>query len=264
MSHARTLMTGVLTITALVLICVPLPAADPQPSAWTPPEASADVAEPEWGTAATNVLTLHALGFVPDVYWLHYSWAANLSGTSRILDGGAGGCFNHSLALQSGVLVTAAAIDACDNDPISDSDIHLFIVRDPRGPSPTASVVLHGHTTDAPGCQSYLYPASPAFSIGNEDNEFVIKVCFAPPQINDLIGFKAVRIYYQLQVSPAPASATFADVPTDYWAFRYVEALAASGITAGCGGDNFCPDAPLSRAQMAVFLAKALGLHWEQ
>ena len=31
----------------------------------------------------------------------------------------------------------------------------------------------------------------------------------------------------------------------------------------GCGdGSNYCPDAALTRGQMAVFLAKALGLHW--
>ena len=41
-----------------------------------------------------------------------------------------------------------------------------------------------------------------------------------------------------------------------------VEALAASGVTAGCGtGTDFCPNAPLTRGQMAVFLSKALGLH---
>lgn len=36
--------------------------------------------------------------------------------------------------------------------------------------------------------------------------------------------------------------------------------LAAAGITGGCGDGRFCPDAPLTRAQMAVFLARALGL----
>lgn len=38
--------------------------------------------------------------------------------------------------------------------------------------------------------------------------------------------------------------------------------LVASGITAGCGSGNYCPDAPLTQGQMAVFLAKALGLQW--
>jgi hypothetical protein len=51
-------------------------------------------------------------------------------------------------------------------------------------------------------------------------------------------------------------------VPTNHPFFQFVEALAASGITAGCGNGNFCPDAPLTRGQIAVFLSKALGLHW--
>ena len=76
------------------------------------------------------------------------------------------------------------------------------------------------------------------------------------------LRFGGVTVWYRLQMSPAPASATFADVPTGYWAFRHIEALAASGITAGCGGGNYCPESSVTRAEMAVFLAKALGLHW--
>lgn len=44
--------------------------------------------------------------------------------------------------------------------------------------------------------------------------------------------------------------------------FQFVEALSASGITAGCGNGNFRPSAPLTRGQVAVFLSKALGLSW--
>ncbi len=69
-------------------------------------------------------------------------------------------------------------------------------------------------------------------------------------------------MFWNRQVSPAPASATFGDVPTNHWAFQHVEALVDSGITSGCGSGNYCPDATVTRAQMAVFLAKALGLHW--
>jgi len=63
-------------------------------------------------------------------------------------------------------------------------------------------------------------------------------------------------------ISPAPATATFSDVPTNHWAFQFVEALAASGITAGCGGGKYCPDDPITRGQMAIYLSAALGLHW--
>jgi hypothetical protein len=74
------------------------------------------------------------------------------------------------------------------------------------------------------------------------------------------IGF--VRIIWKRQISTAPMSATFNDVSTGHWAFQSVEALAAAEITLGCGGGNFCPGQAVTRAEMAAFLARALGLHW--
>jgi len=71
-------------------------------------------------------------------------------------------------------------------------------------------------------------------------------------------------VQYKLQVSAAPGTATFSDVPMSHPFFQFIEALAASGITAGCNlaPPQFCPDAPVTRGQMAVFLSRALGLHW--
>ena len=74
--------------------------------------------------------------------------------------------------------------------------------------------------------------------------------------------FNNVFLSYNRRVSPAPVTATFGDVPASHPFFQFIEALSASGITGGCGNGNFCPDQPLTRGQMAVFLAKALGLHW--
>ena len=76
------------------------------------------------------------------------------------------------------------------------------------------------------------------------------------------LRFWGALVHWSRTISPAPATATFSDVPTGHWAFQYIEALAASGISVGCGGGSFCPDNTLTRAQMAIFLAKALGLHW--
>ena len=64
------------------------------------------------------------------------------------------------------------------------------------------------------------------------------------------------------QVSPAPATATFTDVPTSDFAFQFIEAFNAAGITVGCNASppQFCPDRNVTRREMAVFFAKALGL----
>ena len=60
--------------------------------------------------------------------------------------------------------------------------------------------------------------------------------------------------------TPPPGTGTvFADVPGSYWARDWIEQLFADGITGGCGTAPlvFCPDNPVTRAEMAVFLLKA-------
>lgn len=93
-----------------------------------------------------------------------------------------------------------------------------------------------------------------------EDTVDYYYIAETPGGLSTAIG--AIRMNWRRQVHPAPSVATFNDVPTDHPQFQFVEALAASGITAGCGAGNYCPTAALTRGQMAVFLAKALGLHW--
>jgi len=56
---------------------------------------------------------------------------------------------------------------------------------------------------------------------------------------------------------PPACSGVFLDVPCPGPFADWIERLAAESITAGCGDGNYCPDAPVSRAQMAAFLLKA-------
>jgi regulation of enolase protein 1 (concanavalin A-like superfamily) len=60
---------------------------------------------------------------------------------------------------------------------------------------------------------------------------------YAPPAIGDGSGF--------------------GDVPNDYWAGTWIKELAAEGITSGCGNGDYCPEQPVTRAQMAVFLLRS-------
>ena len=57
---------------------------------------------------------------------------------------------------------------------------------------------------------------------------------------------------------PLHVGASFADVPVDYWTYRFVETILHAGITAGCGPAFFCPEAVVNRWQMVVFISKAM------
>ena len=59
-----------------------------------------------------------------------------------------------------------------------------------------------------------------------------------------------------LTITTAPPR--FVDVPFDYWAWAYIEAIADAGITNGCATDRFCPSDLVPRDQMAAFIVRAL------
>ena len=64
-------------------------------------------------------------------------------------------------------------------------------------------------------------------------------------------------------VDPLPTGRSrFADVDADEWWSPHVERLAKLGITEGCTTEplSYCPDQPVSRAQMASFLVRAFKL----
>ena len=56
---------------------------------------------------------------------------------------------------------------------------------------------------------------------------------------------------------PPPTGTVFLDVPAGYWAAGWIEQLAADGITTGCSPNHYCPDLPVNRSEMAVFLLRA-------
>jgi hypothetical protein len=66
-----------------------------------------------------------------------------------------------------------------------------------------------------------------------------------------------LKAKHGLCYTPPPCSGVFTDVPCPSTFAPWIEAMAAEGITGGCGGANFCPQNLVRRDQMAVFLLKA-------
>jgi hypothetical protein len=60
------------------------------------------------------------------------------------------------------------------------------------------------------------------------------------------------------QVPTGPATAAFPDVPTDYWAFKYVEYAVSKSVVKGYSDGTYKPTDQVDRGQMSVFIARAI------
>ena len=71
-----------------------------------------------------------------------------------------------------------------------------------------------------------------------------------------------LRTKYGSSYTPPPATGIFADVPTNYWAANWIEQLYIEGITTGCGTNPllYCPENSVTRAEIAVLLARTFNL----
>ncbi|MEW6336746.1 MAG: S-layer homology domain-containing protein [Acidobacteriota bacterium] len=165
----------------------------------------------------------------------------------------------HAVAhLPSGARLSGLYLRGCDLSAAADMTLTLDRCSFVGGT--ICEAVASVSSSGSPGCSGWGTTTFTDPTISNFLYSYVAS--WMEGTAGSDLRIRQAEFYYQLQVSPAPGTATFADVPTSHPFFQYVEALVASGITAGCGGGNYCPDAALTRGQMAVFLSKALGLHW--
>ena len=84
--------------------------------------------------------------------------------------------------------------------------------------------------------------------------------CPQNPVRRDQMAAFLLKSEHGSEFSPPPCAGAFADVPCPSQFADWIEQLAAENVTGGCGGDDYCPAANVTRGQMAVFLAKAFFL----
>jgi hypothetical protein len=207
--------------------------------------------DPAWGTSVESALVIGAFEFQP------YS-----PGTTTDVGGATADRFVTAAPvttimvagfhLPKGALITGFDLLGCNT---AASTMAIQLHREPTG----GNVIVGTLTIVASaGCGAFRQNVS--HQVDATTGPYLL--VWVPTVTASTQKITAMRVYYKLQISPDPATATFTDVPVGHPFHRFVEALVAAGITGGCGGGNYCPDAPVTRGQMAVFLAGALGLHW--
>jgi S-layer family protein len=211
--------------------------------------------------ASSNLLQIPAFGFSPrdstTVYLqdgFGYMYATSSPSVTT---------FWAPVDLPAGVVIDRIGLYSFDNDAANSITARLQAYDGATVPATTTiasvatvnGVPMYNYNTATLNHQVNNNPAA-----GPAGHHYAILIDLPVRSIN--LRFKAVELRWNRVVSPAPATASFPDMPVGNGQHRFVEALVTAGITGGCGGGLYCPNDPVTRGQMAVFLAVALGLHF--
>jgi hypothetical protein len=178
--------------------------------------------------------------------------------------------FRAPLSVPDGARVTRLCLWVHDTDSSVDAGATLLADKLTYGGQTPFELLVGPYVSSslAPGYRSYCsdldQTVAGTFDIDNDGTPDPVAWYVRADlwQTSFDLGIGGVQVTWRRQVSAPPGTPTFGDVADSHPFYQFIEALAASGMTGGCGGGNYCPGAPLTRGQMAVFLAKALGLHW--
>ena len=171
------------------------------------------------------------------------------------------GVFHASAHIPTGALLTYFVLDYCDN--VNGSTVIAWLRSTAHNDYADGTLVSTLVSTTQVACTSaYEDLTAKAYTVNQNKYDLLVEV--ETKGGNLASSFSGVSIYYQLQVSPPPVSPTFADVPANHPFYKFIEALASSGITKGCGAGPlvFCPNQPITRGEVATWLARGLGLDW--
>jgi hypothetical protein len=211
-----------------------------------------------WGTTRVSQSTTLASEFLPQdpaVGWGFQESGAG--GLSRYQTTSSSVKWWAPVRVPDGAAIVGLNLEVCDDTASGQIAFGLRRTRFEDG----VDVAPIGGTgvSIVPGCGFASVAYDVPVNVDNENYDYWVWVQWEG-EFSSSLRFQAMKTAYRLQVSADPNYATFNDIPIGHPLHQFVEALAYWSITAGCGSGNFCPDAPLTRGQMAVFLSKALGL----
>jgi len=167
--------------------------------------------------------------------------------------------FIEALA-RAGITAGCGGGNYCPEGPVTRAQMAVFLERGMNGssfspPAATGNVFLDVGAGDF-AANFIEQLAADGITAGCGQNSF----CPEGEVTRDQMAVFLLRAKYGSNYSPPTPTGAFADVPTGHWAAAWIEQLAAEGITAGCGGGEYCPAAQVTRDQMAVFLVRTFGL----
>ncbi len=167
--------------------------------------------------------------------------------------------FIEALA-RAGITGGCSTTDYCPGNPVTRAQMAVFLERGMNGSGfvpPAATGAVFGDVAAGDFAAAFI---EQLFADGITGGCGGGNYCPTASVTRGQMAVFLLRARYGAAYAPPPATGVFGDVPVGAFADRWIEQLAAEGISVGCGSGNFCPANPVTRAQMAVFLVRTFGL----
>jgi len=196
--------------------------------------------------------TVSALAFYPGFSSEPYSTSGSLG---RFGETNRDEHFHAPLDLPSGVVIDFIALNNFNDGTPNVMDLTLLWRNENGALGTVATIGNTGH-----GSWQTDFGATPLNHLYDLAAPLILDVEITSSP--NLQFFGNARVGRHRSVSNPPVSAYFGGVPMNHPFFQSISALYYSGITGQADPPLYCPDSPVTRGQMTVFLAKALGLNW--
>jgi hypothetical protein len=153
----------------------------------------------------------------------------------------------------SGITLGCAPGRFCPQDPVTRAQMATFLTRGLDLRVPDEMIAFDDVAAGTTHHDNIQALAAAGITLGCGPGRFCPN---APVTRAQMATFLTRALDLAVPDTPIP----FDDVPVGSTHHDSIQALAAAGITLGCGPGRFCPNNPVTRAQMASFLVRALDL----
>jgi hypothetical protein len=166
----------------------------------------------------------------------------------------------NGFPLSDGGPISGATTATLTIDPVAFTDAGSFdvVVTDDCGAAPSNAATLSVEFDDVPLDNPFHNDILTIATAGITGGCTPTSYCPANDVSRAEMAVFLLKSKYGADHVPPPPVQIFPDVPNDAFAAAWIDELATLNITTGCGGGLYCPDRPVSRAEMSVFLLKTL------
>jgi hypothetical protein len=211
--------------------------------------------------SGTSMATPHVAGAVALLWSAQPALRGNVSFAEQILNNAAVHVSDTTCSISAvpnntygyGRLDIKAAVDAalpCTSAPTISSSSASFAASGGGGTVNVTSVGSCGWIAESKA--SWITVTAGTSGAGNGSVSYAVASNAGASIRNGaiVIGGQTFTVYQGIN---------FADVPPGDLFYTEIGKLSARGVTVGCGGANYCPNAAVTREQMAAFIMRAKG-----